>query len=86
MHQYNYDCHLFCDLAFEHGQDSPNARDPADERIIAYDDEDANSDEEEPYIHRARPLEMLPPMPQFREMLADQMWARYQVQPWYMAR
>ena len=50
LHYYDKDCRPFSDLAFEHAQASPRSRDPMDESFIEPQDEEATSDNEDPYV------------------------------------
>ena len=71
LHYYDKDCRSFRDLAFEHAQASPTSGDPRDESLIAYGDEDVDSDEEEPYIPPSYSQHVLPSMNELRDIVAE---------------
>ena len=50
LHYYNKDFRPFRELAFKHVQASPRSRDPIDETLIGPQDEEASSDNEDPYV------------------------------------
>ena len=86
LHYYDKDCHPFRELAFEHAQASPRSRDPMDESLIGPQDDEATSDNEDPYVPLYQSMDAPQTMNEICEEMTDEMWARYQVQPWYRNR